>query len=76
MSIPTRNRGLVFYPSISLVNEDHDKEYLLTKFKQFSQFDFEEIPSERLTRRKHASNQTSTYVSKSAFPLIDKNKTS
>ena len=60
MSIPTRNRGLVFYNSLSLVNEDHDKKYRLIKFKQFSKFDFKEIPSERLTRRMQASNQTST----------------
>ena len=56
MSTPTRNGGLVFYPSLSLLNEDHDREYLLTKFKQFSKSDFIQIPSERLTRRKQASN--------------------
>ena len=64
MFIPTGNHGLAFYLSLSLINEDHDKEYLLTKFKQFSKCDFIEIPSERLIRRKEATNQPNKYMSR------------
>ena len=38
-----------FYASLSLVNEDHNKEYPLTKFKQFSKCGFGEISSQPLT---------------------------
>ena len=48
MSTPTRKCGLVFNPSLSLDNEDHNKEYLRTKSKQFSKNDFGEMPSQRL----------------------------
>ena len=63
MSTPTRNRGLVFYPSLSLVNEDHDKEYLLTKFKQFSSCDFIEIPNKKEEASQQTSNQASKHLS-------------
>ena len=35
MCTPSRKCGSVFYPSLSPFNEDHNKEYPLTKFKQF-----------------------------------------
>ena len=37
-----------FLPSLSLVNEDYNKEYHLTKFKQFSKCGFGEISCQRL----------------------------
>ena len=45
----TTNCALVFYASLSLVNEDHNNEYPLTKFKQFSKCGFGEISSQPLT---------------------------
>ena len=50
MSTPTRKCGLVFYPSLSFVNKDHNEEYPLTKFQQFSKCGFGEICSQRLSR--------------------------
>ena len=47
MSTPTRKRGSVFYPSLSLVNEDYNKEYPLNK--KFSKCGFGEIFSQRST---------------------------
>ena len=35
--------GLDFYSFLSLVNEDHNQEYLLTKFKEFAKCGFGEI---------------------------------
>ena len=56
---PTRKCGSVFYPSLVIdtvirnsydyVNEDHNKEYPPTKFKQFSTCGFGEISSQHLT---------------------------
>ena len=43
MSTPIRKCGLVFHPSLSLINEDHNKEYPLTKVKQFAKCSFGEI---------------------------------
>ena len=40
MSTPTRKCRLIFFPSLSLVNEDRNKEYPLTKCKQFSKCGF------------------------------------
>ena len=36
MPAPDRNSGLVFYPSLPLVNEDHNKEYPLTEFTRLT----------------------------------------
>ena len=74
----TINCGLVFYPSLSLVNEDHNKEYPLAKFKQFSRCGFGEISSQPLTTfsyirtrywkskqsKKEANKQATNQVSK------------
>ena len=43
MSTPIRKCGLVFHPSLSLINDDHNKEYPLTKVKQFAKYSFGEI---------------------------------
>ena len=48
MSSPSRMCGLDFYPALSLANDDHNKEYPMTKFKQFSKFGLVEISSQRL----------------------------
>ena len=49
MSTPSKKGRLVLFPYLSLANEDRNKEYILTKFKQSSQCDFGEISSQRLT---------------------------
>ena len=49
MCTPSRKCGSVFYPSLSLFNEDYNKEYPLTKFKQFYKYGSGEIFSQRLT---------------------------
>ena len=49
MFAPSRMCGLDFYPALSLANDDHNKEYPMTKFKQFSKFGLGEISSQRLT---------------------------
>ena len=66
MSTPTRKCGLVFHPCLSLDNEDHHKEYSLTRFKQLSNCGFREISSQCSTIppyickvKKNASNQAS-----------------
>ena len=46
MSGSTKKRGLVFYSTLSLAKEDHNKEYPLTKFKQFTNCGFGEIFSQ------------------------------
>ena len=51
MPTPVRKFGLVLYPFLSLVNEDLNKEYPLTKFKQFSKCNFVEIFSCLTTSR-------------------------
>ena len=43
MVIPIRKFGSFFYRSLSTFFEDRNKEYLLTKVKQFSKFGFGEI---------------------------------
>ena len=48
MSAPTRKCGSVFYHSLSLVNKDHNNEYPLKKFKQFTNCSFGETSSQRL----------------------------
>ena len=48
MYIPIRKGGLLFYPSLSLINKEYNKEYPLAKFKQFSKCGFGEISSQHL----------------------------
>ena len=40
MSTPTRTCGLVFYPSLSPLNKDHNMEHPLKKVRQFSKCNF------------------------------------
>ena len=49
MCTPSRKCGSAFYPSLSPFNEDHNKEYPLTKFKQFYKCGSGEIFCQRLT---------------------------
>ena len=48
MVTPTRKFGSVFYPSLSIFNEGHNKESPLKKYEHFSKGGFEEISSQRL----------------------------
>ena len=43
MVISTVKCGSVFYPSLSIFYEDHNKERPLTKYEQFCKCGFEEI---------------------------------
>ena len=43
MVIPVKKFDSIFYRSLSMFFEDRNKEYLLTKVKQFSKFGFGEI---------------------------------
>ena len=47
---------LVFYSSLSLVNEDRNKGYSLTKFKEFSKCGFGEYSSQHLATSLHIWN--------------------
>ena len=48
MVTPTRKFGPVFYPSLSIFYEDHNKECSLTKYEQISKCGFEEISTQCL----------------------------
>ena len=41
MVTPTRKYDSVFYPSLSILYEDHNKECPLTKYEQFSKCDID-----------------------------------
>ena len=49
MVTPTRKCGSVFFTSLSVFLKYHNKECVLTKFEQFSKYDFGVISSQCLT---------------------------